>query len=234
MTELVIKAVLSYLLGSIVGSLLVGRLRGGVDIRQLGSGNAGATNALRTQSKAFAFWVLLIDLGKGWIATGALAAARIPGVTGAPIPGIAAARIPGWAAAPAHWHMWAVAICGIAVMLGHIYPVWHGFRGGKGVATLVGAVLGASPVLLVAMLAVWLLAVILFGFVGLASILGAVTFAVGAAAGDVPGREPLLAFAVCAAVLIAFTHRANIARMLAGTEPRARRLWLLGAARSRS
>src|SRR5579872_2425219 len=68
-TEILVKAALAYLLGSIVGSLLIGRLRGGIDIRHLGSGNAGATNALRTQSKAFAFWVLLIDIGKGWIAT---------------------------------------------------------------------------------------------------------------------------------------------------------------------
>ncbi|HEV2268479.1 MAG TPA: glycerol-3-phosphate acyltransferase, partial [Steroidobacteraceae bacterium] len=65
MTDILIKAALGYLLGSIVGSLLVGRLRGGVDIRHLGSGNAGGTNALRTQGKAFAFWVLLIDLGHG-------------------------------------------------------------------------------------------------------------------------------------------------------------------------
>jgi len=127
-----------------------------------------------------------------------------------------------------------VAVCGIAVMLGHVYPLWHGFRGGKGVATVVGAVLGASPVLLVPMLVVWLLAVIVFGFVGLASILGGVTFAVAAAASGVPGRMPLLTFAAISAVLIAFTHRANIARMMAGTEPRARRLWLLGSARSRS
>src|ERR1700761_4910019 len=101
----VLKVILSYLLGSIVGSLLVGRLRGGVDIRALGSGNAGATNALRTQSKSFDFSVLLIDLGKGWVATGLLAAARIPGV----------------AAAPAPLHAWAVAACGITVMLGHVY-----------------------------------------------------------------------------------------------------------------
>ena len=218
MTELLVKAVLSYLLGSIVGSLLVGRLRGGVDIRRLGSGNAGATNALRTQSKAFAFWVLLIDIGKGWIATGLLAGARIPGT----------------ATAPGHWHAWCVAVCGIAVVLGHVYPVWHGFRGGKGVATVVGAVLGASPVLLIPMLVTWLLAVMVFGFVGLASILGALTFVAAAAASGVAPRMPLMTFAVLSAVLIAFTHRGNVVRMLGGTEPRARRLWLLGAARSRS
>jgi glycerol-3-phosphate acyltransferase PlsY len=216
-TEILVKAALGYLLGSIVGSLLVGRLRGGIDIRHLGSGNAGATNALRTQSKMFAFWVLLIDLGKGWVATGFLALSRIPGI----------------ASGSAHVRAWSVAACGITVMLGHIYPLWHGFRGGKGMATLVGAVLGAMPALLLPMLMVWLVAVILFGFVGLASILGAVSFAVGAAAIGVEPRAPLLTFAVLSAILIAFTHRSNISRMLAGTEPRARRLWLLGAARSR-
>lgn len=218
MIELLVKAVLAYLLGSVVGSLFVGRLRGGVDIRRLGSGNAGATNALRTQSKAFAFWVLLIDIGKGWLATRALAPSRIPGLS----------------AAQGNLYAWSVAVCGIAVVLGHVYPLWHGFRGGKGVATVVGAVLGASPILLAPMLAVWLLAVILFGFVGLASILGAITFAVAAAASGIEPHAPLVAFAALSAVLIAFTHRGNIARMLAGTEPRARRLWLLGAARSRS
>jgi glycerol-3-phosphate acyltransferase PlsY len=216
--ELLVKAVFSYLLGSIVGSLLVGRLRGGVDIRRLGSGNAGATNALRTQSKLFAFWVLLIDIGKGWVATGLLARVRIPGLTPALM----------------QWSVWAVAVCGVAVMLGHIYPLWHGFRGGKGVATLIGAVLGAAPLLLLPMLVVWLLAVIVFGFVGLASILGAATLAVVAGSSGVPPRLPMLTFAVLSALLILFTHRANVARMLAGTEPRARRLWLLGAARSRS
>lgn len=216
MTELLLKAVLSYLLGSVVGSLLVGKLRGGVDIRRLGSGNAGGTNALRTQGKLFAFWVLVIDIGKGWVATGLLAPAHLPGP-----------------AAPPLWHAWSVAACGIAVMLGHVYPLWHGLRGGKGVATLVGAVLGAAPILLAPMLAVWLLAVIAFGFVGLASILGGVTFALAAAASHGPARAPLVTFAVVSALLIAFTHRSNISRMLAGTEPRARRLWLLGAGRKR-
>src|SRR6202008_1656676 len=69
-SELLLKVAVSYLLGSIIGGLLIGRLRGGVDIRQMGSGNAGGTNALRTQGKWFAFWVLLIDIGKGWLAAG--------------------------------------------------------------------------------------------------------------------------------------------------------------------
>ena len=214
MTELLVKAVLGYLLGSIIGSLLVGRLRGGIDIRRVGSGNAGGTNALRTQGKTFAFWVLAIDIGKGWVATALLAAARFPGAAAAP-----------------QWHAWSIAVCGIAVMLGHVYPLWHGLRGGKGVATLIGAVLGVSPVLLAPMLAVWLAAVIVFGFIGLASILGAATFALASAASHISPRAPLLAFAVTSALLIAYTHRSNLARMRAGTEPRARKLWLLGAGR---
>jgi glycerol-3-phosphate acyltransferase PlsY len=213
-TELIVKAVLGYLLGSIVGSLLVGRLRGGVDIRRLGSGNAGGTNALRTQGKAFAFWVLLIDIGKGWIATGLLAPAQLPGL-----------------AAPPQWRDWSVAACGVAVMLGHIYPLWHGLRGGKGVATLIGAVLGAAPILLAPMLAVWFVAVIAFGFVGLASILGAAAFAVCTAAAHISPRGPLLTLAIASALLIIYTHRTNLSRMRAGIEPRARRLWLLGADR---
>ena len=204
----VIKVILSYLLGSIVGGLLVGRLRGGVDIRRLGSGNAGGTNALRTQGKAFAFWVMFIDIGKGWLATRVVA--------------------PFHASQP---YGWVAAACGIAVMLGHVYPLWYGFRGGKGVATLVGAALGLDPWLLPPMLATWLVAVVLFGFVGLASMLGALALAVAGAVGAWEPRGPLVTFGVLSAVLIAFTHRSNIARMRAGTEPRARRLWLFGLRR---
>ena len=204
----VIKVILSYLLGSIVGGLLVGRLRGGVDIRRLGSGNAGGTNALRTQGKAFAFWVMFIDIGKGWLATRVVA--------------------PFHATQP---YGWIAAACGIAVMLGHVYPLWYGFRGGKGVATLVGAALGLDPWLLLPMLATWLVAVVLFGFVGLASMLGALALAVAGAVGAGEARVPLVTFGVLSALLIAFTHRSNIARMRAGTEPRARRLWLFGLRR---
>lgn len=216
-TDWLIKVGLSYLLGSLVGGLLVGRLYGGVDIRRLGSGNAGGTNALRTQGKAFALWVMLIDIGKGWVATRLLAPFAMAGVSA----GVGAPQS----------HDWIAIACGIAVMLGHVYPLWYGFRGGKGVATLVGAVLGLGPALLLPMLGTWLIVVVLFGYVGLASMLGAAALAVAAAAGAWEPRAPLVTFGMLTAVLIAFTHRSNIGRMLAGTEPRARRLWLFGLRR---
>ena len=212
MIELLLKGGLSYLLGSIVGSLVIGRFRG-VDIRALGSGNAGATNALRTQGKRIAFWVLVIDLLKGWIATHLIAPALLPGI--AP-------------AAPT-LHAWCVTVCGLAVILGHVYPLWFGFRGGKGVATLVGAVLGIHPWLLLPMVLTWLAAVMLFGFVGLASMLSAFALAVALALSAGSPRAPLLTYGILVALLILFTHRANIARMRAGTESRAQRLWLFGS-----
>ncbi len=213
MTEFVIKVILSYLLGSIVGSLLIGQLRGGVDIRRLGSGNAGGTNALRTQGKSFAFWVMVIDIGKGWIATRWVPLLNVP---------VASIGVSGG-------QDWVAVACGVAAVVGHIYPLWYGFRGGKGVATVIGAVLGLSPWMLVPMLLTWLLAVMVVGFVGLASMLAAWALVVAAVAAPAGPREPLLAFGVLTALLIAFTHRANISRMLAGTEPRARRLWLFGS-----
>jgi acyl phosphate:glycerol-3-phosphate acyltransferase len=213
MIELILKGGLSYLLGSIVGSLAVARLTGGVDIRTLGSGNAGATNALRTQGKKVALAVLLIDLAKGWIATAMVATWAMPaGVT-------AASALAAWNAP----------VCGIAVMLGHVYPLWYGFRGGKGVATLLGAVLGINAWLLLPMILTWLAAVIAVGYVGLASILGAVALAVALAL--TRAGTPLLVFGILSTLLILYTHRSNLARMRAGTESRARRLWLFGTRR---
>ena len=92
MLELGFKSLLAYLLGSLIGSLIVGQLRGGVDIRTFGSGNAGGTNALRTQGIGFAVWVMLIDIGKGWVATALLPALALPGI------GIdsTVARVSGW------------------------------------------------------------------------------------------------------------------------------------------
>ncbi len=207
MLDILLKSIASYLLGSIVGSLLLGRLRG-VDIRALGSGNAGSTNALRTQGKLFALGVLVIDLGKGWVASRILAPLALPSLD------------------PGSAYAWRPAACAAAVMLGHVYPVWYGFRGGKAVATLIGAILGLAPRMLLPMLVAWCLVVVMTGFVGLASISAAVTFALSAYWSRLP--SPTLAFACFAALLILFTHRRNIARMHAGREPRARHLWLFG------
>jgi len=214
MIELILKGALSYLLGSIVGSLAVARLTGGADIRTLGSGNAGATNALRTQGRKVALVVLAIDLAKGWIATAIVATWAMPA---------------GIAAAPAALAAWSAPVCGLAVMLGHVYPLWYGFRGGKGVATLLGAVLGIKARLLLPVILTWLAAAIAFGYVGLASILGAVALAVALAL--TRSGTPLLVFGILSALLILYTHRSNLARMRAGTESRARRLWLFGTRR---
>ena len=210
--ELLLKSVVSYLLGSVVGGLLVGRLRGGVDIRKLGSGNAGGTNALRTQGKSFAFWVMLIDIGKGWLATAVVAVLLVPGV----------------GQEPGAIRDWIPAACGVAAIAGHVYPLWYGFRGGKGVATLIGVVIGLDPWLLAPMLLTWLLTVALFGYIGLASILAALSLPVCVALAGTDSDVPMLTFGIVVALVIAYTHRTNIRRMRAGTEPRARRLWLFG------
>jgi glycerol-3-phosphate acyltransferase PlsY len=106
--------------------------------------------------------------------------------------------------------------------------VWYGFRGGKGFATLVGAVLGISGWPFLHVLLVWLVVVTITGYVGLASIVSAWGMAVSFAVSHMSPHAPLLTFAVLAALLVTFTHRANLARMRAGTESRAKRLWLLG------
>jgi len=214
-TDLLLKVLLSYLLGAIVGSQLVGRLKGGVDIRKMGSGNAGATNALRTQGKSFALWVLLVDLGKGLIAVRLLAPLLFPGLEPPPL----------------YIATWEPVVCGLMAIVGHVYPAWHGFRGGKGVATLVGVVIGLDSTLMLPMLLTWFLAVMLFGYVGLASMLAAASIPIYV---SLTGLEPglsLTCFGVIVTALIVYTHRTNIARMRAGTEPRARRLWLFGKGR---
>jgi glycerol-3-phosphate acyltransferase PlsY len=207
--ELGLKTLIGYLLGSVVGALLVGRFRG-VDIRSMGSGNAGGTNALRTQGLGFAVATVLVDVGKGWLAAGWLPEFAIPGV--APDPAVA--------------RDWLAVSCAVAAVAGHVWPLWYGFRGGKGGATLAGTLLALAPALLVAALAAWFVVAILTGFVGLATVTAAVTAALATAAGF-PGSRALLAYTLVVAALVAFAHRINFARMRAGTEPRLRRLWLL-------
>ena len=209
MLELGVKSLLAYLLGSLLGSLVLGRLKG-VDIREQGSGNAGGTNALRTQGWAFAIGVIVIDVGKALVAVGLL-----PGLD-LPIVGLD----------PALDREWLAVACAAAVVVGHVYPVWYEFRGGKGAATLLGAVAVLAPAALVPVAVVWLGCVVLTGFVGLGTMLGTATLPAYFAIAR-PGDTALLVFGLAMAAFVAYTHRANIARMRAGNENRARRLWLL-------
>ena len=209
MLELAVKSLIAYLLGSLMGALIIGSVKG-VDIRTLGSGNAGGTNALRTQGKLFAIGVVAIDVAKGWIAAGVLPGLDLPGI------GIDAELGRGGLAVA----------CAALATLGHVYPVWWEFRGGKGAATILGVVLGLEPRLLTPVLAVWLLVVMLTGFVGLGTILGVAILPLATRV-LAPQNVALFVFALAMAAFVVYTHRDNIARMRAGTENRARRLWLL-------
>lgn len=210
MLELGIKMLLAYLLGSMIGSLLIGRLRGGIDIRTMGSGNAGGTNALRTQGAGFALQVMCIDVGKGWLAAGLLPSLSLPFI----------------GTDPAIQPQWLSVACAGAVVVGHVYPLWYEFRGGKGAATLIGVVLGLQPSALIPAVLTWLLVVLVSGFVGLATMLAVAAFCVYVGLGG-GGENALLAFGIVMLIFVCYTHRANIQRMRAGTENRARRLWLL-------
>ena len=190
-------ALAAYLLGSLSGSLLLGRLRG-VDIRTQGSGNAGGTNAFRTQGAKFALGVVVFDIGKG-------AAAAWLGLRIAPV------GVP--LAVPAHGYLAA-----FAAVLGHVWPLWHGFRGGRGAATLVGALAVLWPWALGAIVPTWLLVIIATGYVGLASVLAVLLLPLMAWWSG--AEAPRMVFAVGTAGLVVFTHRANLQRLAGGTESR--------------
>lgn len=209
MLELGVKTLLAYLLGSVIGSLVMGRFRG-VDIRELGSGNAGGTNALRTQGKKFALGVFAIDVGKALLAVGVLPGLDLPQV------GID----------PTVNRDWLEVACALAVVAGHVYPVWHEFRGGKGAATMLGAVAVLAPGALLPFALAWLAAVMLTGYVGLGTMLGTATLPVYFALAA-PRSTAFVVFGIAVTAFIVYTHRSNLARMRAGNENRARRLWLL-------
>ena len=208
MLELGVKILVAYLLGTLLGSLILGRLRG-VDIRSMGSGNAGATNALRTQGKLFGFLVLLIDVAKGVFAVWWLPAAVLPAV------GID----------PGLPREWLTLACGFAVIVGHVYPVWFSFRGGKGAATVAGVVAAVDLRLLLPLLVSWFIVLLLTGYVGLATMLSGVALVIAVYVLE-PDDVPLLSFCALVTLFVVYTHRGNIARMRAGQEHRVRRLWL--------
>lgn len=188
-----LNTLIAYLVGSVSGSLLLGRLRQ-VDIRKFGSGNAGGTNALRAQGFSFALGVVIIDIGKG----------------------VLAASLPMWLTWGGPANVDAPLYCAFAAMLGHCFPVWHGFRGGKGAATAIGGLLVIQPLTLVPMLAVWFISLTLTGWVGLSTMLAGITLVpVMLWLEPSPGK---VIFAVAVALFIVFMHRNNIRGMLDGSE----------------
>jgi len=195
---------LAYLLGSLSGSLLLGRLRG-VDIRTQGSGNADGIDAFRTQELAFGACVALFDIAKGVLA--AWLALRY-----APISPRFDATAHAYAAT-------------FAAALGHVWPLWYGFRGGKGAATLAGGVLVLWPWIAPILVLVWMVVIVSSGYVGLATLVTGAALAVLAWFTEaVPAR---LLFANAAALLLLFTHRGNLSRLRAGGESRFERARLL-------
>ena len=202
MAAFIVKIVLAYLLGSVSGSLLLGRLKK-VDIRSQGSGNAGGTNAFRTQGLVFAIGVVLIDIVKGFIAAWWIPALNIGG--------------PGELLNPDLLIM----ACGFAAVVGHVFPVWHGFRGGKGAATAVGVLIVVEPWLLLPMVICWLVTLIMTGYVGLSTVLASFSLVPAAWAMN---DNTLMAYSSILALFILFTHRANIRKLRNGTENRFERI----------
>jgi glycerol-3-phosphate acyltransferase PlsY len=209
MTELVVKAVLAYLLGSISGSLVIGRLKK-VDIRSQGSGTAGGTNAFRTQGLVFALGVVLIDVGKGYVAARWIPVIGMGGMQHLPQPDLL------------------VMACAFAAVLGHCFPVWHGFRGGKGAATAVGAIIFIEPWLLLPVVMTWLITLIMTGYVGLSTVLAGFSLIPAAWAMN---DNRLLVFSTLLALFLLFTHRANMRRLRDGNEYRFERIHIFSRKR---
>ncbi len=190
----------SYLLGSISGSLLIGKLRG-VDIRNLGSGNAGGTNAFRTQGMKFALGVVIIDVGKGLLA--AFLAQYFFGV--------------------AHD---AIYLAVFAAVVGHIWPIFHGFRGGKGAATLVGGLMLAWPQALLVLIIVWLLCLMISGYVGLSTVIATMSLMLSAYLFHAEWAR--WEFAIACSILLSYSHRSNLQRLWQGNENRFEKARIIG------
>ena len=202
MVALIIKIVLAYLLGSISGSLMLGRLKK-IDIRAQGSGNAGGTNAFRTQGLVFALGVVIIDVGKGFIVAWWIPTLNL----GGPEPVLDLNLV--------------VMACSFAAVLGHCYPIWHGFRGGKGAATAVGTLIVIEPWILLPLVITWLVALIMTGYVGLSTVLAGFSLVPSAWAMN---NNELMIFSAVLALFLLFTHRSNMRKLRDGTENRFERI----------
>lgn len=183
-------AVLAYLLGSIPFGVLITRALGLGDLRGIGSGNIGATNVLRTGNKGAAAATLLLDGAKGAVAV--LLARHFAGET-------------------------AALVAGLFAFLGHLFPIWLRFRGGKGVATFLGVTLALAPLAGLLACATWLAVAFLFRFSSLAALVAAAASVLWLA---LFGPSGAVWLGLAMAVLVFVRHHANISRLLAGTEPR--------------
>ena len=211
MLELGVKFLISYFIGSLMGAMIMGKLKGGVDIRTMGSGNAGGTNALRTQGIWFALGVVIVDVGKGVIGAGVVPGLEIPFVP----------------QDPAISRTWLTLCCGLAAVFGHVWPVYHGFKGGKGAATFVGTLVFIAPTLIIGVLVVWATVVVLTGYVGLATMTAATALPLWVAATGLDlDKQPLFIYLAVIAGCIIYWHRSNIQRMRDGVENRNEKLML--------
>ena len=195
-TVLLLALAIGYLLGSIPFGLLLTKAAGAGDVRKIGSGNIGATNVLRTGHKGLAAATLLLDMVKGTVAV--LLVERLIGI-------------------PAGYAIVSTLAAGLGAFVGHIFPVWLGFRGGKGVATYIGVLAGIAWPAALVFCGIWLAVAAVTRYSSLSALLAAaLTPPVLLGFGDQPAA---LLFAVLS-LLLFWTHRANIRRLLAGEEPR--------------
>ncbi len=211
MLELGVKFLISYFIGSLMGAMIVGKLRGGVDIRTMGSGNAGGTNALRTQGIVFALGVVVVDVGKGVVGAGVVPGLNIPFVP----------------QDPEISRTWLTLACAAAAVFGHVWPIYHGFKGGKGAATLIGTLVILAPKLIIGVLLVWGWVLVMSGYVGLATMAAASVLPVWLAFTRLPNDQPLFIYLAAMAMFVIYWHRANIQRMRDGVEHRNVRLMLV-------
>lgn len=202
MLFLALAVLISYLVGSFPTAILTGKILKGIDIRQHGSGNAGATNVFRVLGWKAGLFVLLVDMAKGLLATILI-----------------------YKLALGHVAMDAVLlkiICGLAAVFGHIFTVFAGFKGGKGVGTGAGMIIGLLPGAVLSGLIVFIITVWLTRYVSLGSILASITVLIYVVVQKwvlgVPVHPALLVFGAFIPVLIIFTHRSNIGRLLKGNE----------------
>ncbi len=198
----IVVALGAYLLGSIPTGFLVAKARG-IDIRSVGSGNIGATNVFRHLGVPAGLFVLLADAAKGLLAVAVLAK-----------------LVSGWLAPAdgAHTTEWLQICAGLGAILGHNYTCWLYFKGGKGIATSAGVVAALVPLALAIILVIWIVVLVLSRYASLASLAAAV--ALPLAAGLTKRDSTLTAVTAAMAVLAVYQHRANIRRLLSGTENR--------------